>query len=113
MQSNPGFAIETNVFSDNECGELLTSLADATGHRSRAGIRHLMRNHAIQRFARDPRLLGLANSHLGGKAVPFRATLFDKSARTNWLIPWHQDTALPVGSTFDAPDWGHGHGKRA
>ena len=31
-----------------------------------------------------------------GPAQPFRATLFDKSASANWLVVWHQDTALPM-----------------
>ena len=38
--------------------------------------------------------------------LPFRATLFDKSPETNWLIPWHQDTALPVACRVEAPGWG-------
>jgi ectoine hydroxylase-related dioxygenase (phytanoyl-CoA dioxygenase family) len=38
--------------------------------------------------------------------VPFRATLFEKSGQSNWLVVWHQDTALPLAGRFDAPDWG-------
>jgi ectoine hydroxylase-related dioxygenase (phytanoyl-CoA dioxygenase family) len=38
--------------------------------------------------------------------VPYRATLFDKSLRSNWLVAWHQDTALPLRSRHDAPGWG-------
>jgi hypothetical protein len=38
--------------------------------------------------------------------VPFRATLFDKSSTRNWLVPWHQDTALPLQERFDVPGWG-------
>ena len=37
---------------------------------------------------------------------PFRATLFDKSSARNWLVPWHQDTALPLRERRDAPGWG-------
>jgi ectoine hydroxylase-related dioxygenase (phytanoyl-CoA dioxygenase family) len=48
----------------------------------------------------------MARCRLGSGASPFRATLFEKSGRTNWLIPWHQDTALPLTSSFDAPGWG-------
>jgi len=32
--------------------------------------------------------------------------LFEKSGKANWLISWHQDTALPIESSFDAPGWG-------
>jgi hypothetical protein len=38
--------------------------------------------------------------------LAFRATLFDKSAASNWLVTWHQDTALPMKSTTDVPGWG-------
>ena len=106
MRSDPGFAIEAKVFSSRECDFLLNSLTQATGQRSRAGIRHLMNNLHVQRVASDPRLVTLATSCLGGEAIPFRATLFDKSPQTNWLIPWHQDTALPLATAFDAPGWG-------
>lgn len=106
MEQDPGFSIEAKVFSNRECDSLLNSLACASGQRSRAGIRHLMRNQVIYRFAYDLRLIALAGRYLGGNAVPFRATLFDKSPQTNWLIPWHQDTALPLANTFDAEGWG-------
>jgi ectoine hydroxylase-related dioxygenase (phytanoyl-CoA dioxygenase family) len=38
--------------------------------------------------------------------VPFRATLFDKSAEANWLVAWHQDTALPLRQRSEKPGWG-------
>ena len=38
--------------------------------------------------------------------MAFRATLFDKSPDANWLIAWHQDTALPIVERVDLPGWG-------
>ena len=38
--------------------------------------------------------------------MPFKATLFDKSPQSNWLVAWHQDLALPIRSRVDAPGWG-------
>jgi ectoine hydroxylase-related dioxygenase (phytanoyl-CoA dioxygenase family) len=32
--------------------------------------------------------------------------LFDKSVASNWLVAWHQDTALPLRSRIDHPNWG-------
>jgi ectoine hydroxylase-related dioxygenase (phytanoyl-CoA dioxygenase family) len=78
---------------------LLTVLASVL--RSRAGARHLMANTAVAAVANDPRLINLARRWLGSDAIPFRATLFEKSSETNWLIPWHQDTALPLTRQFD------------
>jgi len=38
--------------------------------------------------------------------VPYRATLFDKSSARNWLVTWHQDTALPLRERREVPGWG-------
>ena len=38
--------------------------------------------------------------------MPFRATLFDKSPVSNWLVVWHQDTALPFCERRDKSGWG-------
>src|SRR5262249_43860659 len=75
-------------------------------HDGRAGARHLLSVPAVRDLADEPRLLELAAGLIGGSAVPFRATLFDKSPRVNWLVAWHQDTALPLRRRFDSPEWG-------
>ena len=74
--------------------------------RSRAGVRHLMSNPVIAALAADSRLIAMATDWLGATTQPFRATLFEKTSQSNWLIPWHQDTALPLESKFDEPGWG-------
>jgi ectoine hydroxylase-related dioxygenase (phytanoyl-CoA dioxygenase family) len=56
---------------------------------------------AVREFAYDQRLRSLASD-----AEPFRATLFHKTSRSNWLIPWHQDTALPLTHRIDDAEWG-------
>jgi ectoine hydroxylase-related dioxygenase (phytanoyl-CoA dioxygenase family) len=48
----------------------------------------------------------IARKTLGANAFPFRATLFDKSPTANWLVVWHQDTALPLRQRLEAPGWG-------
>jgi ectoine hydroxylase-related dioxygenase (phytanoyl-CoA dioxygenase family) len=65
-----------------------------------------MSNPTVLALAIDPRLTELAKEWLGCVAIPFRATLFEKSSSTNWLIPWHQDTALPLTKKFEASGWG-------
>jgi len=61
---------------------------------------------AINSVANDARVLGIAQSILGENAFPFRATLFNKSPDSNWLIAWHQDTALPLIEKHETPGWG-------
>jgi hypothetical protein len=103
---SPGFWIENNVFKDRECDDLIEAAPLSLRGRSRAGARHLMSVPAIEAVAKDERLLRIAGRGLGGGAVPFRATLFDKSALANWLVVWHQDTALPLEARNDSVEWG-------
>lgn len=72
----------------------------------RAGVRHAMKLPGVAAAANGSKLLGIAKDILGGEAVPFRATLFDKSAEANWLVAWHQDTALPLREKKDMAGWG-------
>lgn len=88
-----GFAIRTGLFTEAECGALLSRLRSVCLPSARArsaGVRHLMRVPEIA---------------AGATAVPFRATYFDKSPAANWLVPWHQDTALPIAASGGAA-WG-------
>ena len=104
--SDTGFWVEDNIFSASECDSLLQALTHMGLKRGRAGARHLMSHPAIAALAADARLLNIARQALGAHAVPYRATLFEKSGHANWLVVWHQDTALPLASRFGAPDWG-------
>lgn len=65
-----------------------------------------MKLPCVSALAKDARLLGMARQVLGGAAVPFKATIFDKSSTANWLVVWHQDTALPLKHRCDLPEWG-------
>jgi hypothetical protein len=75
-------------------------------HRSRAGARHMLGNASVAALASDPKLLEIARQILGYEARPFRATLFDKSPGSNWLVVWHQDTALPLLERHEVLGWG-------
>jgi ectoine hydroxylase-related dioxygenase (phytanoyl-CoA dioxygenase family) len=101
-----GYAIVPQVVTAEEIRRLLSDLGQSTSLRTRAGVRHLLSNPAVAELAADPRLLGIAQSVLGSDAFPFKATLFDKSSDANWLITWHQDTALPLRNKRETPGWG-------
>jgi ectoine hydroxylase-related dioxygenase (phytanoyl-CoA dioxygenase family) len=101
-----GFEIVRSVLEPHEIADVTASLEEEGLERSRAGARHLMRHSVVQRVARDPRLVALASRFLGPSVIPFRATLFDKSPDNNWLVVWHQDTALPLRERRDVSGWG-------
>jgi ectoine hydroxylase-related dioxygenase (phytanoyl-CoA dioxygenase family) len=101
-----GFAIFSGVFDDPEISAVTGELAQSQLPRGRAGLRHAMREPAVAQLASHPRLLTIAQEVLGPSAFPFRATLFDKSPASNWLVGWHQDTALPLKERRETPGWG-------
>ncbi len=61
---------------------------------------------AVLSLANDKRLIALASTALSEPATPYRATLFEKSPKSNWLVVWHQDTALPLSKKLDGSEWG-------
>jgi ectoine hydroxylase-related dioxygenase (phytanoyl-CoA dioxygenase family) len=101
-----GYAVYEDVFERGEMIRALDSLSAATVRRTKAGARHVLRLPEVCTLANDPRLTEIARQFLGGGAVPFRATLFDKSPAANWLVVWHQDTALPLRARVAAAEWG-------
>ena len=101
-----GYRITEGVLSAEECDTLGAALAAGQLRRGRAGARHLMAAPEVQALASHARLLHLAAEALGGRAVPYRATLFEKSGRANWLVVWHQDTALPLAARIASDEWG-------
>jgi hypothetical protein len=106
ISSDPGFSIHDRVFSRHLMLDVLAALDDANLIRTRPGARHVLAVPAVRSLADHPALLEIAREYVGLQALPFRATLFDKSAVSNWLVTWHQDTALPMKSRTETPGWG-------
>ena len=104
--TDPGYWILDNVLSSEECDELVAALPVVRDPPGRAGIRHLMNNSLIRAAAYHPSLIAIATRLLGGAAIPYRATLFQKSSLANWLVVWHQDTALPLVEQNRSREWG-------
>ena len=99
-----GFRIVPDLLTASETSALRSEIEAMP--RGRAGARNAMSCAAIRALADDVRLLALATEMLGAPALPFKATLFDKSPRSNWLVTWHQDLALPIRHRIDVPGWG-------
>jgi len=105
-QTDQGYCVIHGVFAGTDMSRLLEGLRSAAPVRTRAGARHLLGVRMVQDLAADPRMLKIAREFVGLGAVPFRATLFEKSPSANWSVVWHQDTALPLRERFEDTTWG-------
>ena len=106
MQVDDGHDVFERVFTRSQMTRVIDGLVTAELDRTKAGARHVLGVPVIHDLASDSKMLELAGRFLGPSAVPFRATLFDKSARANWLVVWHQDTALPLCEHVEQSEWG-------
>ena len=97
-----GFAVVPGVINADEQRELISTLGPVAG----AGRRGLLALPAVAELARSPRLLDFIRPHLTSAPFPVRAIYFDKSADTNWLVPWHQDLTLALHTRADVPGFG-------
>jgi hypothetical protein len=48
----------------------------------------------------------IAAAILGDDAMAVRAILFDKTAESNWAVPWHQDRTIAVRERREVPGFG-------
>jgi ectoine hydroxylase-related dioxygenase (phytanoyl-CoA dioxygenase family) len=101
-----GYGIVSTVLDRLVIRDLIERLNGSDLPRSRAGVRHLMKDPLVAQIAAREEMIGIAREIVGAKAWPFRATLFDKSPSSNWLVAWHQDTALPLRERREQPGWG-------
>jgi hypothetical protein len=101
-----GFAILPGIVTPGEITALLNEIPPEIPQRRKAGVRHTLGTSGVSSLARGPELLRIARGVLGDRAFPFRATLFNKSQEANWLITWHQDTALPLRERLETEGWG-------
>jgi len=101
-----GYHIQESVIASPVCDQITGSLEAASCGLKRAGLRNLMRSDLIRGVALQRSLLQLVNELHGKPMLPFKATLFSKTGKANWLVAWHQDTALPLDRFESREGWG-------
>lgn len=102
--SHDGFLIINDVFAKAEIDEIVHGLRAQI--LQKAGVRNLMSNECVSALAYDTRLEDLIHSITGHEMSPYKATLFSKTGKANWLVAWHQDTSLPVIVNPTNSGWG-------
>lgn len=105
-QDDHGYWIYAHVFERTEMVSAVEGLGQAQIRRTKAGARHVLAVPVVRALATDPRLVSIAAQFVGPAPTAFRATLFEKSPTSNWLVVWHQDTALPLRRRVDDSAWG-------
>jgi hypothetical protein len=84
--------------------ELVNAVADR--QPGRAGIR-LQGIPALRSFLAPSGPVGrLAAAALGAATRAVRAVFFDKTAASNWFVPWHQDRTIVVAQRLDVAGFG-------
>ncbi len=84
-----------------ECDRLLD------GANTRGGSRNaLQQSPWLRSLAAEKTLASPAEGVLGLGSRPVKLTVFDKTARANWFVPWHQDLTITVRDRREVPGFG-------
>lgn len=95
-----GWAWARSALRADECAELAGHAASCGTGRS-GGTRRLLALDWCQALAR--RLRQRVPALAGSSQVAVQCTYFEKSTAQNWLVPLHQDLAIPVRAQVPAP----------
>jgi ectoine hydroxylase-related dioxygenase (phytanoyl-CoA dioxygenase family) len=104
---NEGFIVMRSAVASEQINQLTTLVESARGGKSAAGLRNLLiRSPEIKSFVQSGSIFQMAQQLLGGKPIPVRAILFDKTPVSNWYVTWHQDLSIPVQKRFECEGYG-------
>lgn len=95
-----GFAIFPGCLDDSSIKRLSGSLDD-----TQYGQRNLLREPIIQELARS-QVRHVIAPVLGPKFFAVKGILFNKTQKSNWKVPWHQDLTITVQERIEAEGFG-------
>jgi ectoine hydroxylase-related dioxygenase (phytanoyl-CoA dioxygenase family) len=96
-----GFALVQSCLSDFAVGRLCESLDD-----TQYGQRNLLREPVVQELARSREARALVASVLGPACFAIKGILFNKTQKSNWKVPWHQDLTITVQDQVEVEGFG-------
>lgn len=96
-----GFAIVPRVLDAAACAELAARVESA--HSRSGGTRQLLRDTWCAALAAALPGQAPLSALIPGGHVAVQCTYFEKHAARNWLVPLHQDLAIPVAERVDHP----------
>jgi hypothetical protein len=104
-----GVALAASVFTLEHVKAMTNAVAPLLheGERTRPGVRQVMkRAPELERLVLTPEFLRLRDEAVGVGGRVVRAIAFDKTAATNWMVPWHQDATIAVKERVDVAGFG-------
>jgi len=96
-----GVAMVESCLSELTVARLCESLDD-----SQYGQRNLLRKSVIQELARSREVRSLVASVLGPNCYAVKGILFNKTQKSNWKVPWHQDLTITVKDRVEVEGFG-------
>jgi len=106
--ASAGFAIASGLLPEDalealrgEADRILRESPERGGARNALGTSSLLRE-----LGREGPPARWAREVLGEAARPTKLTVFDKSPRANWKVPWHQDLTLTVAERREVEGYG-------
>ena len=104
-----GFQISPAIISSQQCDLLASELSalfethqDSVKNKI-GGVRNLLRKQSVAAIATSRNLVSILEKLTYKQLFPVRAIFFDKTAESNWRVPWHQDLAIAVAEKIETP----------
>ena len=99
-----GYTFCRGTLNASTVSNIVEEIEDQACEMTRAGIRNPeSRFSSIQKLIQSSTLQSIVHQFLPDKAIPVRSILFDKSAETDWGVPWHQDLTIAVQAKHEIP----------
>ena len=96
-----GFAVVQSCLNDLTVTRLCDSLDD-----TQYGQRNLLREPVVQALAQSHEVRALVASVLGPNCFAVKGILFNKTQKSNWKVPWHQDLTITVQNRAEVEGFG-------
>ena len=96
-----GFAIIPSCLDNSSIKRLSESLDD-----TQYGQRNLLREPNIQKLAQSQEVRRVITPVLGPECFAVKGILFNKTQKSNWKVPWHQDLTITVQERIEAEGFG-------
>lgn len=99
-----GYTIADLVLTASACHRIADELPQS--NPGRGGVRNVLATPVVLRIVQDPRFARAIREAVDGPLAAVKATLFDKTPRSNWRVQWHQDRVIAVRERIDLEGFG-------